>query len=144
MIVADILQAKGDNVVTVRPTETLSILAHRLRLERVGALVVSTNGKRIDGIISERDVVHAFAEHGTDLDELCVSDVMTRTVTTCSPKDTIADISGIMTKRRIRHLPVVENDTLVGIVTVGDVVKHRLDEMQLEANVLRDYAIAHH
>jgi CBS domain-containing protein len=142
MDVASILSAKGNKVITVRPTETIIVLAHRLRLERVGALIVSENGKTIDGIISERDVTYGLALHGADVLDMHVSDLMTGGAVTCSPTDSIAGVSKIMTERRVRHLPVQENGELVGIISIGDVVKHRLNEMEMEANVLRDYAIA--
>ena len=144
MKVSDILRVKGNAVKTVRPTETIVTLTHRLKLEGVGAMIVSQDGRTIDGIISERDVAHGLAEHGADLMDLHVSDLMTRAVTTCSPDDTIADIAKVMTRRRVRHLPVKANGELVGVVSVGDVVKHRFDEMEMEANVLRDYAISRH
>ncbi len=107
-------------------------------------MIVSEHGSSIDGIISERDVAHGLAEHGSDLLNLKVSDLMTKAVVTCSSGDNIADIAKTMTQRRIRHLPVKDGADLVGVISVGDVVKHRMDEMQLEANVLRDYAIASH
>ena len=141
MRVADILSVKGRTVITVRPTETVAALAHRLRLEGVGALVVSRDGRTMDGIVSERDVAYGLAEHGTELPGLLVSDLMTKAVVTCSPDDTIAHVARIMTRRRMRHLPVLAGGELVGVISIGDVVKHRLDEMQMEANVLRDYAI---
>lgn len=142
MKVADILSAKGNHVMSVRPTETIVLLAHRLRAEQVGAMVVSENGRTIDGIISERDVTRGVAEHAGNIANLNVSDLMTRGVISCSPGDMIADIARIMTRRRVRHLPVQNNSELTGIISIGDVVKYRLDEMELEANVLRDYAIA--
>ncbi len=142
MKVADILSAKGSHVMSVRPTETIVLLAHRLRAEQVGAMVVSENGRTIDGIISERDVTRGVAEHAGNIANLNVSDLMTRGVISCSPGDMIADIARIMTRRRVRHLPVQNNSELTGIISIGDVVKYRLDEMELEANVLRDYAIA--
>lgn len=142
MRVADILQSKGNKVVTVRPSETIDALAHRLRLEAIGAMVVSLDGQKIDGIVSERDVTHGLADHGSNLPGMHVSDLMTRNVVTCSPDDTVASIAKTMTQRRVRHLPVEQNGALVGVVSVGDVVKQRLDEMELEANVLRDFAIA--
>ena len=126
MKVEDILRVKGSNVVTVPPTATLITLVHRLKLERVGAIIVSRDGKTIDGIISERDVAWGLAEHGADLLNFQVADLMTKSVVTCSPDDTIASIAGIMTERRLRHLPVQLNDELVGVVSIGDVVKHRL------------------
>ena len=143
MKVADILSVKGNKAMTVRPTDTIVTLAHRLKLERVGAMIVSTDGKSIDGIISERDVAHGLAAHGAELSDLLVSDLMTREVVACSPSDSISEIARIMTQRRVRHLPVQEKGVLVGVVSVGDVVKHRLDEMEMEVNVMRDYAIAH-
>ncbi|MEX0347297.1 MAG: CBS domain-containing protein [Rhizobiaceae bacterium] len=142
MKVSDILRQKGDAVMTVRPDDTMENLCHRLRIERVGALIVSADGEAIDGIISERDVAHGLAEHGADLPATKVSSLMTKSVVTCSPEDTIADIARIMTNRRVRHLPVKSGGKLAGIVSVGDVVKHRIDEIEMEANVLRDYAVA--
>lgn len=143
MKVQDILQEKGRRVVTVPPSATLQTLAQLLKLERVGAIIVSQDGKTIEGIISERDLAWGFAEHGADLVNMHVTDIMTRSVVTCSPDDAIASIAKIMTDRRLRHVPVRSNDELVGVVSIGDVVKHRLDEMRLEADVLRDYATGH-
>ncbi len=142
MKVANILKTKGHDVMTVRPSETIAQLAQRLRFERVGAMIVSQDGSTIDGIISERDVAYGFAEHQSALSALPVADLMTKSVVTCSPDENVSDIARIMTQQRIRHLPVQDNGKLVGIISVGDVVKHRLDELQLETNVLRDYAIA--
>ena len=142
MKVADILHAKGSSVVSVPPTATIMTLVHRLKMERVGAAIVTHDGTTIDGIISERDVAWGLAEHGADLLNLRVGDVMTKSVLTCAPDDTITSIARIMTERRLRHLPVLSQGDLVGVVSIGDVVKHRIDEMQLEANVLRDYATA--
>ncbi len=144
MKVANILSTKASAVMTVRPTDTIAQLARRLRLERVGAMIVSQDGSTIDGIISERDIAYGLAEHDTALGNLMVSDLMTHSVVTCSPDDNVSDIAKTMTERRIRHLPVEEHAKLVGIISVGDVVKHRLEELQLEANVLRDYAVAAH
>ena len=142
MKVSDILQVKGNKVVTVPPTATVMMLVHRLKLERVGAAIVTRDGKTIDGIVSERDVAWGLAEHGPDLLNLPVADVMTKSVLTCRPDDAITSIARIMTERRLRHLPVLSQGDLVGVISIGDVVKHRIDEMQLEANVLRDYATA--
>ena len=142
MRVAEILKAKGGEVMTVRPTETVETLAHRLKMARVGALVVSSDGSTPEGIVSERDIVHALSEHGQRALSRTVDDLMTHRVKTCKPEDHISAIAKIMTVHRIRHVPVVEGGKLVGIVSLGDVVKHRLDEIQLEADVLRDIAIA--
>ncbi|MEE8454433.1 MAG: CBS domain-containing protein [Limibaculum sp.] len=144
MKVAEILKQKGQDVISVRPTESIETLAHRLRLARIGAMVVLGEGGALDGIISERDIIHGIAEHGPKCLELTVADLMTRRVITCTPEDSVTRIARIMTESRIRHLPVVEGGSLVGVVSVGDVVKNRLEEMSLEANVLRDIAIAGH
>jgi CBS domain-containing protein len=142
MLVADILKAKGSKVITVRPDLNIGHLAQRLRMERVGALVVSETGATADRIISERDVAHGLAEHGAEVLMRTVADLMTKAVLTCSPSDTIAQVAKAMTERRVRHMPVTEGKRLVGIISIGDVVKHRLDELELEANVMRDYAVA--
>jgi CBS domain-containing protein len=142
MHVADILKTKGSKVITVRPDLGILHVAQRLRLERIGALVVSETGTTVDGIISERDVAHGLAEHGTEVLGRTAADLMTKAVVTCSPADTIAQVAKAMTDQRIRHMPVTEGKRLVGIVSIGDVVKHRLDELELEANVMRDYAVA--
>jgi len=142
MHVADILKRKGTAVITVRPDQSIEHLAQRLRAERVGAAIVSEDGATVDGIISERDVSHGLAVHGVAITNLTVADLMTKGVVTCSPDDTIAHVARVMTQRRIRHLPVTVGQELAGIVSVGDVVKHRLDELELEANVLRDYAVS--
>jgi CBS domain-containing protein len=142
MSVADILKGKGTAVMTVRPSETIGGLAQRLRLAGVGAMIVSRDGQSLDGIITERDIAYALPEHTDDLHEMRVSDLMTVTVVTCSPQDSIADAARIMTARRIRHIPVKEAGRLVGVISIGDVLKHRLGEIELEASVLRDLAIA--
>jgi CBS domain-containing protein len=144
MKVAEILKQKGQNVISVRPTESIETLSHRLRLARIGAMVVVGEGGALDGIISERDVIHGIAEHGAHCLELTVADLMTQRVITCTPEDSVTRIAQQMTENRIRHLPVVEGAKLVGVVSVGDVVKNRLEEMSLEASVLRDLAIAGH
>ena len=105
-------------------------------------MIVSDDGSSIEGIISERDLAYGLAAHAGNLPNVTVSELMTTEVITCSPRDSVGEIAKVMTQRRIRHLPVKDGDQLVGIITIGDVLKHRLDEMQLEANVLRDYAIA--
>jgi CBS domain-containing protein len=143
MKVSDILKAKGTDVMTVRPDETLGTLSHRLRMARVGALVVSSDGRTIDGMVSERDLVHCMAERGAACLEVPVDAVMTRRVITCAPDSSVAVVAKTMTANRIRHLPVVEGGRLAGIVSLGDVVKARLDEMELEAGVLRDLAMSH-
>jgi CBS domain-containing protein len=142
MKVADILRVKGSAVKTVTSDVTALELSERLRAERIGAMIVSNDGRSIDGIISERDLAYGLAAHGGMLPKIAVSELMTKVVIVCSPEDSITDVMKLITQRRIRHLPVKDGDQLVGIISIGDVLKHRLDEMQLEANVLRDYAIA--
>ncbi len=105
-------------------------------------MVVKNADGGVKGIISERDLARGLAQYGNDLPSLPVSALMTETVVTCAPEDTVATVAKVMTQRRIRHLPVVVGGKLVGLVSIGDVLKHRLDEVQLEANVLRDFAIA--
>lgn len=144
MKVGDVLKAKGARVMTVRPNEPVRVLVERLRAERVGALVVSEDGRRMSGIVSERDVVACMAQHGRSASDVKVSEIMSRTVITCAPSDSLTAIARKMTDNRIRHLPVVEDGMLAGLVSIGDVVKLRLDEMELEANVLRDLAVASH
>jgi len=142
MQVADILKVKGHSTMTVRPGETVQAFAMCLKLERVGAMPVSEDGKTLIGIISERDVAYAFAAQGSGLVSARIADVMTASVITCSTSDTIAHVARLMTQHRIRHLPVVEREQLVGLISIGDVLKHRLSEIELEADVLRDLAIA--
>jgi CBS domain-containing protein len=105
MHVADILRTKGTAVVTVRPDLTIEHLAQRLRMERIGAAIVSESGTSVDGIISERDLVRALAEHGAETLAMTVADLMTKGVVTCAPDDTIAHVAKLMTQRRIRHVP---------------------------------------
>jgi CBS domain-containing protein len=142
MNVADILRTKGAAVTTVSARASALVVAQRLRGQRIGAMIVSDDGHSIEGIISERDLAYGLAAHASNLPNVSVSELMTTDVITCSPRDSVSEIAKVMTQRRIRHLPVKDGDQLVGIITIGDVLKHRLDEMQLEANVLRDYAIA--
>lgn len=141
MRVEEILASKGSEVMTIRSDATVDSAMHRLRLENVGALVVSDGGLAADGIISERDIVRGFAEHGCEALNMSVRALMTRHVHTCSPDSKLPDVMSAMTRYRIRHVPVVDDGRLVGIVSIGDIVKHRLEELELEANILRDRVI---
>ena len=143
MSIQSILNHKGNKVVAISPDTKVGIAAHRLRLERIGAVVVTGEGLRIEGILSERDIVYGLTEHGAAVLDLPVSALMSRNVLTCKPDSPIAEVMRLMTLHRIRHVPVAENGVLRGIVSIGDVVKSRLEDMELEANVLRDYAVAH-
>jgi CBS domain-containing protein len=144
MNVANLLKRKKNSaVLTVRPEDTIMKLAQLLRVEDVGAMIVSHDGTSVDGIISERDIVRALAVDEGRILSLPVSSLMTTGVVTCSPDDSIADIAHLMTEHRVRHVPVRDaRHRLVGIVSIGDVLKHRVDEVQFEATVLRDIAIA--
>lgn len=144
MTVAQLLNSKtnGATVVTVRPTDSITMLISKLSEQRIGALVVSADGMSLDGIISERDVIHGLAEHGCLALTMPVAKLMTRVVITCAPTDHIAEIAKLMTLRRVRHVPVREGTKLCGVISIGDVLKSRIDEMQLEASVLRDTALA--
>ena len=126
----------------MRKSEAIKKFAEHLKAMHIGAMVVFDDQDKLVGIISERDIVHGIAEHGSACLNMAVGDLMTTGVVTCSAKDSIAQISRLMTDNRIRHLPVVDDGNLVGIISVGDVVKNRMEELSLEANVLRDLAIA--
>lgn len=142
MKVDTILKAKGRRVVTVRPETPLTTAIQRLKMERIGALVVSVDGETVLGILSERDIVAGLAEEGTELLGWTVGERMAREVTTCSPEDSIRQVMAKMTQGRFRHLPVVDHGRLCGIISIGDVVKNRLEEIELEATVLRDVYLA--
>lgn len=143
MRVAEVLKGKGSAIKSIPPNASMKEVADRLRAEDIGALIVSSGRGEVEGIITERDVVRGFATYGAALETVRASDLMSRQVITCAPSDAISSIARIMTERRIRHLPVRDGDGIVGMVSIGDVLKRRIDEVQLEANVLRDYAIAH-
>ena len=138
MTVRAILDLKGRDVVTIAPDKTLADAAGLLSENRIGALVVVV-GERVSGILSERDIVGAIANAGETALANKVSDKMTGTVVTCGPQDTMAAVMNRMTAGRFRHLPVVDNGRLAGIVSIGDVVKFRLAEIERESSMLRDY-----
>ncbi|MDX2289007.1 MAG: CBS domain-containing protein [Hyphomicrobiaceae bacterium] len=142
MRIREILNAKGSEVSTVRADLTIGALAQRLRDAQVGAMVVTGEAGGIEGIVTERDVVYALAEHGGSVASRRVALIMSTGVVTCTPEATVSDVARTMTHKRIRHMPVTQNGELVGIVSIGDILKNRLDEVELEANVLRDVAIA--
>jgi CBS domain-containing protein len=144
MSVASILKAKGAHVETTRPNVTLYTVVWSLKVKGIGAQVVSEDGTTVLGLISERDIVRGLTEHGTKLLTLPVSELMTSPAVTCTPGESIRAVMARMTRYRVRHLPVVEDGKLCGIVSLGDVVKHRLDELELEANVLRENLMTSH
>jgi CBS domain-containing protein len=139
MIVKTILAAKGGNVVSIEPTATLASAVKTLAERKIGALLVLGPDRRLVGILSERDIVRVLAERGADALHEPLAQVMTRKVVTCGQSETIGGLMEQMTIGKFRHLPVVEQDQVVGIVSIGDVVKHRLQEMEHESAALRDY-----
>ena len=140
MNVASILVVKGSAVITVKPTDTIGTLSQRLRERRIGAAIVSSDGTTIEGVISERDIAFSVDLHAADIHKLPVSALMTKTVVTCSPSDKLADVASTMLARNIRHLPVEEGNRLVGMISIRDVLKHRLDDLQQQTNLLRAFA----
>ena len=139
MTVKTILSRKGTEVLTIEPTATLAAAVKMLAQRRIGALVVTGPDHRIVGIISERDIVRVLDAHGTTVLDRPVAEVMTRKVVTCSLSETIAEIMERMTAGKFRHVPVVEQGRLAGIVSIGDVVKARLEDLEREQDALRDY-----
>ncbi|MGA2088351.1 MAG: CBS domain-containing protein [Stellaceae bacterium] len=139
MNVDSILKSKGRDVVTIAADATINDAVLLLRRKRIGALVIGPNGGGVEGILSERDIVRALAEYGARVFDLPVSALMTRNVITCAPEDGVSGVMAEMTARRIRHLPVVEGGALIGIVSIGDVVKSHIDEVEHEASALRQF-----
>jgi CBS domain-containing protein len=139
MTVRTILSTKGSSVITIGPTATLDTAVRMLAERRIGALVVLGPEQRVIGILSERDIVRVLAEQGAAALAMPLAQVMTRKVQTCGQADTIGDLMEQMTTGKFRHIPVVEDDRLIGIVSIGDVVKERLHEIEREASELRDY-----
>jgi CBS domain-containing protein len=139
MIVKNILADKRGDVVTIEPTADLDAAVKLLAERRIGAVVILGADHRIVGILSERDIVRSLAEHGPTALNKPVSQVMTRDVKTCSEEDTIEGLMSRMTTGKFRHMPVVQQEKLIGIVSIGDVVKFRVEEISHEANALRDY-----
>ena len=139
MTVKAILSTKGSNVTTIEPNATLEDAIETLARHRIGALVVLGPEQRVIGILSERDIVRALAEHGATALTHSLAQVMTRKVSTCNEADTVSSLMEQMTRGKFRHVPVLDQDRLIGIISIGDVVKHRLHEMELESEALRDY-----
>ena len=140
MTVEAILKTKGSNVFTIRPEHSVSDASALMTTKKVGVAVVCDAKGKIVGVISERDIVSGLSKYGKGIIDMPVRNVMTSPVLTCAPTDAVKMILEIMTERRIRHLPVVADDTLIGLVSIGDAVNHRLKLAQLEMGVLRDFA----
>jgi len=142
MSIESILRQKGTDVVTIDPEATIKSAAGWLRAKNIGALVV-TSGKAVIGLISEREIVDAFFHYGETSALIPVKEIMRRSVITVSPDESVTRVMNLMTRYRVRHIPVVRDGQLAGIVSIGDVVKHRLDDLEVEINVLRDaYIVA--
>ena len=141
MLVSQILKAKGDLVFTATPSETVSAICALLHSRRVGAMIIM-DGDRVAGIVSERDVVRVMAEQGASALNQPVSSCMTRDVVFAEPNETVNSLLSRMTDRRLRHLPVCEGDRLIGIVSIGDLVKHKISEVEAEADGLKAYIAA--
>lgn len=139
MIISNILKVKGRGVSTARPDDTVQEIANRLAQRKIGAIVIVGDGGVVSGIISERDLIRVIAQHGAKALQLPVSEVMTHSVVTCTEATTVDEIMELMTQRRFRHIPVIEDGALVGIVSIGDVVKHHVAEVELEVSAMRGY-----
>jgi CBS domain-containing protein len=139
MRITDVLRVKGTRVVTVTPDTTVRQLLAVLAEHRIGAVIVSVDGTSLDGIASERDIVRAFAKRGAAAMSEPVTAIYTAEVYTVTPDTQIEDVMRMMTERRVRHAPVVQDGNLRGIVSIGDVVKNRIDELETERAALTDY-----
>jgi CBS domain-containing protein len=137
--VSVILQRKGAQVVTISPNATLSSAAQVMAEHNIGALLVSDDGRGLEGIVSERDLVRRLGQEGVSCLERPVAETMTAEVATCSPETTVDQLMATMTDRHIRHLPVLVDGAVAGIVSIGDVVKSRLDELELRAETMEQY-----
>jgi len=138
MRIADVLRNKGASVATITPETSVSGLLTELTVHNIGAMVVMSPDGLV-GIVSERDVVRKLHELGAEILRRPVSEIMTTLVATCTPSDSVDSLSALMTKNRVRHVPVMDNGRLAGIVSIGDLVKNRLDEVEFEAQSLRSF-----
>jgi len=139
MNVAAILKQKGRAVATAKPTAVLLKIANKLATKRIGAIVIVGSRGAIAGIVSERDIIKCLSRYGPACLERPVSESMTREVMTCQETDTLDELMAMMTERRFRHVPVITDGALVGIVSIGDVVKHHVAEVTMEATAMREY-----
>ena len=139
MTVASILKSKGDRVIAVAPSDSIASVVAVLIRDGVGAALVRGAEGRVVGVVSERDVVRGLNKHGKELLAIPAEQLMTRDVVFCAPGDTIPDVMQLMTERRFRHLPVLDHGRLVGLISIGDVVKWRIAEAELETESLRQY-----
>ena len=141
MSIESILRQKGTNVATIGPEASIKRAADWLCVKNIGALVV-TSGNEVLGLISEREIVHAFSHYGEAAASMLVKEIMRHGVITVSPDESVNRVVKLMTHHRVRHMPVLRDGKLAGIISIGDVLKHRLEDLELETNVLRDAYIA--
>lgn len=141
MSVETIIKAKGGNVFSIRPEHSVSDAAALMSSKKVGVALVCDGKGRLQGVVSERDIVSGITQYGKGLLDMPVRNIMSSPVVTCSPSDSVKAIMETMTRRRIRHLPVVDGDDILGIVSIGDAVNYRLNEAEMEKAVLRDFAV---
>jgi CBS domain-containing protein len=141
MTIATILGQKGTDVATIEPEASVRKAADWLRVKNIGALVV-TSGDAVLGVISEREIVHALSRYGETVASMPVKEIMRYGVITVSPDESVSRVMHLMTRHRVRHMPVVRDGKLAGIISIGDVVKHRLEDLESETNVLRDACMA--
>lgn len=139
MIIGQILKSKGRSVMTARQDDTIHEIASRLSHRKIGAIVIINGAEQVEGIVSERDIIRLIAEHGGKALSMPASSAMTRNVVSCTSNATIEEIMDIMTNGRFRHLPVIEDGKIAGIISIGDVVKHHTAEVQLEVTAMRGY-----
>ncbi len=140
MKIADVMRSRGSTeVITVAPTDTVTDLLRVLAEHKIGAVVVSADGSCVDGIVSERDVVRRLNDRGAQILDAPVADIMTAQVHTCTGEQQIEEIAVLMTRQRVRHLPVIEGEALYSIVSIGDVVKFRIEQLQAERDQLVEY-----
>ncbi len=139
MNVKTILAAKGGDIISIEPSADLAAAVRLLAKHRIGAVVICGAGGRLAGILSERDIVRALADHGPSALDLSVGQIMTRNVLTCSEDDSVATLMERMTSGKFRHLPVLRDGKLIGLVSIGDIVKQRVEAVERESEALRDY-----
>ena len=139
MILADLLRGKRHELIEIKASDCIADAATALTDNKIGALLVQDESGEIVGILSERDIVGGMGPHGADLHDVAVSELMTSDIIKCAPGDTVLEAMAMMTDRRIRHLPVFDGDDLVGFISIGDLVKCRISEVQAEAEAMRQY-----
>lgn len=142
MRLAELIKGKQKEIVKIRDDSKIATAASTMTAAKIGALLVEDGAGEIVGILSERDIVRGMGPHGADLHDVDVSELMTRNLIRCSPNDTVNEAMAMMTDRRIRHLPVFDGEELVGFISIGDLVKCRIMEVQSEAEALRQYILS--